>query len=86
MLATVGRPARDRGARSSSWSACSRAASSSVGYDELTVVLEGAPGKLDDFTELLGNYGVVALQRTGRVALPRIERRRPELSAVPDAS
>ena len=57
-----------------------------VGYDEITVVLEGAPTKLDDFTELLGNYGVVSLQRTGRVALPRIQRRQPELSAVPDAS
>jgi acetolactate synthase-1/3 small subunit len=58
----------------------------SVGYDEITVSLEGSPRKLDDFTELLSNYGVVALQRTGRVALPRIRRRSPELSAVPDAS
>ena len=38
------------------------------------------------FAELIANYGVVALQRTGRVALPRIERRSPELSAVADAS
>ncbi len=58
----------------------------SVGYDEITVSLEGSPRKLDDFTELLGNYGVAAVQRTGRVALPRIERRSAELSAVPDAS
>jgi len=29
---------------------------------------------------------VVALQRTGRVALPRIHRRSAELSAVSDAS
>ena len=57
-----------------------------VGYDELTLVLEGHPQKLDDFAELLEGYGVVALQRTGRVALPRIERRRPQLSAVDDAS
>jgi acetolactate synthase-1/3 small subunit len=57
-----------------------------VGYDEITLVLEGAPQKLDDFAELIANYGVVALQRTGRVALPRIERRRGRLSAVDAAS
>ena len=58
----------------------------SVGFDEITVSLEGSPRKLDDFTELLGNYGVLAVQRTGRVALPRIRRRRASLSAVTDAS
>jgi acetolactate synthase I/III small subunit len=47
----------------------------SVGWDQLTVSLEGNPGKLDDFEELLGNYGIVAMQRTGRVALPKIDRR-----------
>jgi acetolactate synthase-1/3 small subunit len=57
-----------------------------VGYDEITLVLEGAPQKLDDFAELIANYGVVALQRTGRVALPRIEHRRGRLSAVDEAS
>lgn len=51
-----------------------------VGWDQLTIVLEGHPEKLDDFEELLGNYGIVSLQRTGRVALPKIERR----TAVPD--
>jgi acetolactate synthase-1/3 small subunit len=55
----------------------------SVGYDELTVSLEGAPEKLDDFEELVANYGIVALQRTGRVALPKLGRRTP-LEAVPD--
>jgi acetolactate synthase-1/3 small subunit len=58
----------------------------SVGYDEITISLDGSPRKLDDFTELLGNFGVVAVQRTGRVALRRIQRRTAELSAVPDAS
>jgi len=47
----------------------------SVGWNEVTVSLEGSPGKLDDFEELLANYGIVALQRTGRVALPKLERR-----------
>ncbi len=45
-----------------------------VGHDVLTVSLEGAPGKVDDFEELLRPYGIVELQRTGRVALPRLHR------------
>lgn len=57
----------------------------SVGYDELIVSLDGSPEKLDDFEELVGNYGIVALQRTGRVALPKLHRRTP-LSEVPEAS
>jgi acetolactate synthase-1/3 small subunit len=52
----------------------------SVGWDQVTVVLEGDPEKLDDFEELLGNYGIVSLQRTGRVALPKLVRR----TALPD--
>ena len=52
----------------------------SVGWDQLTIVLEGHPEKLDDFEELLSNYGIVSLQRTGRVALPKLEYR----TAVPD--
>lgn len=51
----------------------------SVGWRELTVSLEGSPSKLDDFEELIGNYGIVALQRTGRVALPKLERRTPDI-------
>jgi len=45
-----------------------------VGHDMLTVSLEGHPDKLDDFEELLRGYGIVELQRTGRVALPKLER------------
>jgi acetolactate synthase-1/3 small subunit len=40
----------------------------------LTVSLEGHPDKLDDFEDLLDVYGIVELQRTGRVALPKLER------------
>ena len=40
----------------------------------LTVSLEGHPDKLDDFEDLLAVYGIVELQRTGRVALPKLER------------
>ena len=52
-----------------------------VGHDVLTVSLEGAPGKIDDFEELLRHYGIVKLQRTGRVALPKLVRR-PQPRAV----
>jgi acetolactate synthase-1/3 small subunit len=45
-----------------------------VGSDALTVSLEGHPDKLDDFEELLRGYGIVELQRTGRVALQKLER------------
>jgi acetolactate synthase I/III small subunit len=45
-----------------------------VGTDALTVSLEGHPDKVDDFEDLLRTYGIVELQRTGRVALPKLER------------
>jgi acetolactate synthase-1/3 small subunit len=45
-----------------------------VGVEALTVSLDGHPDKLDDFEELLGGYGIVELQRTGRVALPKLDR------------
>ena len=45
-----------------------------VGLDALTLSLEGAPDKLDDFEELLRSYGIVELQRTGRIALPKLDR------------
>jgi len=45
-----------------------------VGVDALTVSLDGSPEKLDDFEDLLGSYGIVELQRTGRVALPKLDR------------
>lgn len=43
-----------------------------VGHDSIMVSLEGAPDKLDDFENLLRPYGIIAIQRTGRIALPRI--------------
>ena len=45
-----------------------------VSPEVLTVSLEGHPDKLDDFEELLDGYGIVELQRTGRVALPKLDR------------
>jgi acetolactate synthase-1/3 small subunit len=45
-----------------------------VGVEAITVSLDGHPDKLDDFEELLASYGIVELQRTGRVALPKLDR------------
>lgn len=45
-----------------------------VGAEALTVALDGSPRKLDDFEDLLRGYGIVELQRTGRIALPKLER------------
>jgi len=53
-----------------------------VGSDALTVMLAGQPSKLDDFEDLLRPFGIADLQRTGRLALPRLERNTPRLRAV----
>lgn len=53
-----------------------------VSNEALTVSLEGHPTKIDDFEELLRPFGIVELQRTGRVALPKLEREPARLHAV----
>ncbi|MDP9071343.1 MAG: acetolactate synthase small subunit [Actinomycetota bacterium] len=53
-----------------------------VGSQEVTVMLAGHPSKVDDFEELMRPYGIVELQRTGRVALPKLERQAPRLRSV----
>jgi acetolactate synthase-1/3 small subunit len=53
-----------------------------VGHEQLTVMLAGSPAKLDDLEELVRPYGIVELQRTGRVALPKLERQAPRLRSV----
>ena len=55
-----------------------------VGHEALTISLEGHPSKLDDFEELMRPYGIAAVQRTGRVALPKLDQT-PGLAAVPAA-
>jgi len=53
-----------------------------VGHDSLVVSLSGRPSKLDDFTELLRPFGILEIQRTGRVALSKRDRSRPSLRKV----
>ena len=45
-----------------------------VGHDELTISVSDSPERLDDLGELLRPYDIVTVQRTGRVALPKLER------------
>ena len=45
-----------------------------VGHDSLTASLAGRPSKLDDFADLLRPFGILELQRSGRVALPKRDR------------
>ncbi len=54
-----------------------------VGFDELSMAVHGHPDQLDDVEELVRPYGIVELQRTGRVALPKLERTPPRLKSVP---
>ena len=44
-----------------------------VGVDRLSVMLAGAPETIDDFERLLESYKIIEIQRTGRVALPKLE-------------
>ena len=53
-----------------------------VGSGALQLSLEGHPDKIDDFEELLRPFGIVELQRTGRIALPKLERQAPRLRAT----
>jgi acetolactate synthase-1/3 small subunit len=53
-----------------------------VGAEAMTVALDGHPDKLDDFEELLRGFGIVELQRTGRVALPKLDREASRLRAM----
>lgn len=45
-----------------------------VGASKLTVMVAASPSRLDDFESLLSEYGISELQRTGRVALQKLEK------------
>ncbi|MEZ5323201.1 MAG: acetolactate synthase small subunit [Microthrixaceae bacterium] len=45
-----------------------------VGHNELTVSLCDVPARLDDLEDLLAPFGLALVQRSGRVALPRLDR------------
>jgi len=53
-----------------------------VASDAVTISLDGHPDKLDDFERLLEPYQIVELQRSGRVALPKLDRA-PRAQQVP---
>jgi acetolactate synthase-1/3 small subunit len=53
-----------------------------VGEDRMTVMVAGTPSKVDDFENLIRPYGIVELQRTGRVALPKLARRAGRLRSI----
>ena len=45
-----------------------------VGHDELTVSGDDVPSRLDDLEDLLSPFGIAMMQRTGRIALPKLDR------------
>ncbi len=49
-----------------------------VSLQAVTVMVAGPPEGLDDFEELVRPYGLQGVQRTGRVALPRLRNSRSE--------
>jgi acetolactate synthase I/III small subunit len=57
-----------------------------VGTDALTVMCAGTPDQLDAMEDLLRPFGITDLQRTGRIALPRIPRGTVRLAVVPESA
>ncbi len=53
-----------------------------VGYDAMTIMAAGTPDKLDAMTDLLQPFGIVELQRTGRIALAKLSRQPGKLKLV----
>jgi acetolactate synthase I/III small subunit len=53
-----------------------------VGFDALTIMVAGAPDQLDALEELVRPYGIIELQRTGRIALPTLSREPTKLRSV----
>lgn len=53
-----------------------------VGYEAMTLMVAGHPESLDAITELLEPFGIVELQRTGRIALAKLSREPSKLKLV----
>jgi acetolactate synthase-1/3 small subunit len=56
-----------------------------VGYEAMTIMVAGEPDNLDAFSDLLRPFGIVELQRTGCIALPKVARQPVKLRAVKSA-
>ena len=56
-----------------------------VGFEAMTIMVAGGPDRLDAFSDLVRPFGIVELQRTGRIALPRLARQTVKLRAVRSA-
>jgi acetolactate synthase-1/3 small subunit len=85
MLATIKADAENRG-QVTELAAIFEAKILDVGPDALTLMAAGSPDKLDSIEELLRPFGITGLQRTGRIALPRIPRGTVRLAAVPESA
>jgi len=57
-----------------------------VGYEAITMMVAGQHDKLDAMTDLLKPFGIVELQRTGRIALPKLSRQPSKLRVVKNRS
>jgi acetolactate synthase-1/3 small subunit len=57
-----------------------------VGYDALTLTITGTPDTLDALLDLVRPFGIVESQRTGRVALAKLQRQAPKLRSVKNKS
>lgn len=48
-----------------------------VGFDKLMVSIAGSPRRLDDFEALASRYGIIEIQRTGKIALGELAKVEP---------
>ncbi len=53
-----------------------------VAHGAMTMSLDGSPDKIDDFEELVRPYGIVEIQRTGRIALGKLDRSAPRTKSA----
>jgi acetolactate synthase-1/3 small subunit len=57
-----------------------------VGHDAITVMVAGTPEAVDDFEDLMRPYGIAGLQRTGRIALRKLDERLSASAASPPSA